>query len=30
MPCSDAGYTLVCITNKAQRFTLPLLAEMGM
>ena len=26
----DAGYTLVCITNKAQRFTLPLLDEMGM
>ena len=26
----DAGYTLVCITNKAQRFTLPLLAAMGM
>ncbi|HUX62594.1 phosphoglycolate phosphatase [Sulfuricella sp.] len=26
----DAGYTLVCITNKAQRFTLPLLAVMGM
>ena len=26
----DAGFTLVCITNKAQRFTLPLLAAMGM
>jgi phosphoglycolate phosphatase len=26
----DAGYTLACITNKAQRFTLPLLAAMGM
>jgi len=26
----DAGYTLVCITNKAQRFTLPLLEAMGM
>lgn len=26
----DAGYPLVCITNKAQRFTLPLLAAMGM
>lgn len=26
----NAGHTLVCITNKAQRFTLPLLAAMGM
>ena len=26
----DAGYTLVCITNKAERFTLPLLEAMGM
>ncbi|MCE5182082.1 MAG: phosphoglycolate phosphatase [Betaproteobacteria bacterium] len=26
----DAGFTLICITNKAERFTLPLLAAMGM
>lgn len=26
----DAGHTLVCITNKAERFTLPLLTAMGM
>ena len=25
----DAGFPLICITNKAERFTLPLLAEMG-
>ncbi|MDD5330821.1 MAG: phosphoglycolate phosphatase [Sulfuricella sp.] len=26
----DAGFPLVCVTNKAERFTLPLLAAMGM
>ena len=26
----DAGFTLVCITNKAERFTVPLLKGMGM